>query len=355
MSVAAANRLTARWAARLTSDEGTVLSGAGAYPLLARLAGFADGAAAAELGAVAPTPLELPAVVQAALGLWARADLTLQPGGQELVAGVLTDDRAPLDAWACEHTGGLIPTMPIELDKRTRLVLAAALAVETLWVEPFEEDEAYFTGPWEGRLANLLFREARTPEGLAVLDTAVGAVTTATVRGRDDVDVVLLLGEEDRGPGALLPAVIAALPALDSTPFRLHGPGITVRRHFEPGYRLKVPQFAVQAEHDLLAAADVFGLRAAADPSRGHFPGLAVEPLAVTAAVQAATAAFSATGFKAAAVIVDGIGYGMDPPHETVHVCFDRPFGFLAVHRPTGLVLFAGWVAEPAEGDYRSV
>lgn len=26
---------------------------------------------------------------------------------------------------------------------------------------------------------------------------------------------------------------------------------------------------------------------------------------------------------------------------------FDRPFGFVAMHRPTGLVLLAGWVAEP--------
>jgi hypothetical protein len=26
---------------------------------------------------------------------------------------------------------------------------------------------------------------------------------------------------------------------------------------------------------------------------------------------------------------------------------FDRPFGFVGVHRPTGLVLVAGWVAEP--------
>jgi hypothetical protein len=29
-----------------------------------------------------------------------------------------------------------------------------------------------------------------------------------------------------------------------------------------------------------------------------------------------------------------------------VTVVFDQPFGFLAVHRPTGLVLIAGWVAQ---------
>jgi hypothetical protein len=32
-----------------------------------------------------------------------------------------------------------------------------------------------------------------------------------------------------------------------------------------------------------------------------------------------------------------------------VTVRFDRPFGFLAVDRPTGLVLLAGWVDDPEE------
>jgi len=31
---------------------------------------------------------------------------------------------------------------------------------------------------------------------------------------------------------------------------------------------------------------------------------------------------------------------------------FDRPFGFVAAHRPTGLVLVCGWVDDP--GDYRA-
>jgi hypothetical protein len=36
-------------------------------------------------------------------------------------------------------------------------------------------------------------------------------------------------------------------------------------------------------------------------------------------------------------------------PYETtvVRAVFDRPFGFLAVHRETRLVLAAGWVTEP--------
>ncbi len=50
----------------------------------------------------------------------------------------------------------------------------------------------------------------------------------------------------------------------------------------------------------------------------------------------------------------------MPPPRYTVRLveaAFDRPFGFLTVHRTSRLVLTAGWVAEPVtfpgyeEGD----
>jgi hypothetical protein len=38
-----------------------------------------------------------------------------------------------------------------------------------------------------------------------------------------------------------------------------------------------------------------------------------------------------------------------EPQYETTRAdaVFDRPFGFLAVHRETSLVLTAGWVADP--------
>ncbi|PAZ11662.1 hypothetical protein CLM62_34210 [Streptomyces sp. SA15] len=38
-----------------------------------------------------------------------------------------------------------------------------------------------------------------------------------------------------------------------------------------------------------------------------------------------------------------------EPEYETTaaRATFDRPFGFLAVHRQTNLVLAAGWVTDP--------
>ncbi|MFI6569349.1 hypothetical protein [Nocardia fluminea] len=61
-------------------------------------------------------------------------------------------------------------------------------------------------------------------------------------------------------------------------------------------------------------------------------------------------ARFDATGFEAAAVTAAAINL-TGVPRKTwstiTAVVIDRPFGFLAVDRPTGLVLVAGQVTKP--------
>lgn len=64
------------------------------------------------------------------------------------------------------------------------------------------------------------------------------------------------------------------------------------------------------------------------------------------------TAAFGAEGFSAAAAFA-AVYRGRSPeapPYETTRAmaCFDRPFGFLTVHRESGPVLAAGRVGDPA-------
>ncbi|MEU6124750.1 serpin family protein [Streptomyces sp. NPDC047123] len=74
-------------------------------------------------------------------------------------------------------------------------------------------------------------------------------------------------------------------------------------------------------------------------------------PLAVRRAARSATATFGALGFRAAAVTpVMGVAAGVPEKRYVtteVGVAFDRPFGFLAVHRTSRLVLAAGRVTDP--------
>jgi serine protease inhibitor len=66
---------------------------------------------------------------------------------------------------------------------------------------------------------------------------------------------------------------------------------------------------------------------------------------------QDVVAEFTEEGFKAAAVTA--MRRSLRPPWSAPHdvrlttISYTRPFGFAAVHRDSGLVLVAGWVAKP--------
>jgi hypothetical protein len=383
MSVAAANALTARWAAAL-DDTQTVLSGAGAYPLLALLARHAAGPARAELLAVAAdgTPFDLAdsPTTRLAVGVWSRHDLPLTDRWRADVPadvrGELTGDPAVdqpvLDRWAAEHTDGLVPTMPVSVNRGTLLVLASALTVLTTWAEPFSE--GWYqpqAGPWRDRRLTGLHRRTRDLTALRVADTSAGPVTLLTVAGDQDVDVVLALGRPELGPARLLPAAIGALsgtaapsgdrasagPTHGPREELTDGPGVTEQlvpaRDDRPELAVSTAAFTVDGDHDLLRRAALFGLATAtSDSASSHFPGISPMPIVVSQARQRATATFGPLGFRAAAVTAIATRAGAAPPaaatrKRLVRVDFDRPFGFLAVHRPTGLVLVAGWVSDP--------
>lgn len=381
-AVSATNRLTARWA-ETCEGGGTVLSGLGVWPLLAAIADPASGAARAELARATGLPADegldatrrlLAAVdentaVHTALGLWTAASLPVNPDWVARLPGVAhgvldqipTRAQAALDAWVEKETDGLLRRMPIQVDAATLLVLASALTVRTQWEQRFESMPWKVAGPWAGREITGLSR-ATSVEELSIAASDDGPITLATVRGRDEINVVLALGARDAHPGAVLSTAVRACgPAAETTtePVDLDraqpGPGLTVREirsaGAQPKARLQTVAFTVGGQHNLLARAELFGLGAAADCSTGHFPGISSEvPLCVRAAAQDATASFSAEGFVAAAVTAMGMMAAAVMPSRTVKqltASFDRPFGFVAVDRSTGLVLVCGWVDEP--------
>jgi serine protease inhibitor len=386
IAVTAANSLTARWA-RSCTERGTVLSGLGVWPLLAALADPAGGAARDELAQAIGIParaapeaaagllgtLQGNRAVHTALGLWTAAAFAVRAEWLDRLTGIThgvldpvpARARAALDAWAEKETGGLLRHVQVPVDERTRLVLASALTVRTEWERKFRPEWSALPEPWAGRQAAVLSREIDL--GDVSIATGEGTpVTLATVRGGDDIDVVLALGEPGAPAGTVLAtAVLAAGPtggrrrgAVDLDDPR-PGPGLSVvevpAHSPEPTARLRTVAFTVNAEHDLLSQADLFGLRTASDCSTGHFPGIGGEvPLCVQGAAQNATASFSADGFVAAAVTTLSMAAAsaLRPPPATAKLLtagFDRPFGFVAVDRSTGLVLVCGWVDRPDE------
>ncbi|MFJ3104062.1 proteinase inhibitor I4 serpin [Streptomyces sp. NPDC086835] len=385
-SVRAVNRLTARWAGSLPGPRGTVVSATTLWPLLAFLQDAAGGPARDELGDATGLPaaeaagaargfLEALGAIRgtrAALGLWTRADLLLHGDWRARVpsgtAGTITGDaaidRRTLDGWVDERTEGLIRSMPVHIDKSTQLVLAAAQSVRTRWLRPFFETEVVpESGPWQGRLLLGLHRTTSLLDRVAVVETPAGPLTVLKILGRTGVDVHLLLGHADMTPAQVLRHGIGTLAGTGATPVhgdRLPlgeaGPGLrvsTVRsRTPRPVLEVLTVAFRVAANHDLLEEPALFGLSTASDTSRGHFPGISPDPLAVGSAGQGAVAVFDAKGFESATVTaISVMAGGMPPPPRYtvrhVEAVIDRPFGFLTVHRTSRLVLTAGWVTEP--------
>ena len=399
-AVQAANTLTERWCSRLGGED-YALSGAGLWPLLALLASAADEPAAVELAAALGRPaggaqqeaLEIIELLRggqstsAALGIWTRKDVPLDelwasplPDG---VVGPLTN-QAALDRWADEQTGGLIEKFPLDIDDETLLVLASALTARVRWRTPFEgsprgggelgvspeagltlEEEAGLTleelelvsddpGPADQQLLS------RTTSDLSIAAVLDDVVTRVVVEGDGDVDVHLLLGGEQSSAEVLgaglrelsgQAQVLAAVDAGDRG-----GPGLTVERRQsidpEDILRLTLPSFEIRTKHDLLDHPDLFGLGLLTDTSTSHLPRLSPVPLAISDGAQDVLARFFAEGFEAAAVTAFGASPGSEFPEDFydvtyARVVFDRPFGFLAVHRPSRLVVVAGWVKSP--------
>jgi serine protease inhibitor len=383
--VAEANALTMAWARTVTSEH-VVISGAGVWPLLVLLAAGADGVGREDLekacrldgdqGVASAHGLlktfNFSAATRLAIAAWARADLPLSDwwlaaiGSDLRLSGDPVVDQANLDAWAFKHTDGLIPGMPIKVKPSTLLLLASALSIRTKWVKPFDAYPCAFVaqeGPWSGQeLAGLSGSFYNKIDALALARTAIGNISVLTVAGENDVDVILLLGPDGKAGGEVLVAGMMALAKNDAAalisgsqlPMGHPGPGLTVAHethwNSSPMLQVNLPRFSVSSHHDLMEKAEIFGLSRVAEESRGHFPRISTYPLAIDQARQDIVAHFTAEGFEAAAVtafaVKAGAG-GRSVTRKVLKLIFDRPFGFLALHRPTRLALLAGWITAP--------
>ena len=384
--VRAVNRMTAQWASHC-QDTSSVFCAPSAWPLIALLADAADGAGRKELeDAVGLSGSESRAAalqifsllrsmtaVRSALGIWVSERFPLEAAwrsGLPLGAvGLLTGDPvvdAPLlDGWAQQNTDGLVENMPVGVTAETLVILAAAMSLRTRWVRPFTDwgwPIRYDAGPWKDRHYYPLSRVSRILDRVTVTPTDHGDITCLEVLGHEGITVHLVIGEDGRSASEVLQGGLTATTrsahARTGETLRIGdtAPGLTVERvpDDDPDDRLLVlvPRFRVAGDHDLLKRPDVFGLDTVTDASRGHFPAISAVPLAVSQARQSAVAMFTAEGFEAAAVTALGaVGAGIPPVParriKQISVEFDRPFGFIASHRTSGLILAAGWVAEP--------
>ncbi|MFG2011164.1 hypothetical protein ACGFNF_19070 [Micromonospora sp. NPDC048868] len=401
----------ARYADRLHAvigDGHHVASPLGAWLLLALAAPAATGPTRTALEEVLGTDVEAAAtaadallaaphpLVPSATAFWHRPGVGthgLDGWRAALPASTATGalpDQAALDAWAREHTLGLVEGFPLKVSPRVLLVLASALATRVSWAAPFEVAPGGALGPgsaWAGGLRRVL----RSPEyghRCWIADTArAGTVAVhaapAQSAGADGGGAGLLVVSVVAAPDVPAGDVLAAaqelttavagtpeheLPAQRRSLFDVplgEGPLWTLREEpthtYAPDGREErvtavLPCWSARSRHELTAPG--LGFPAVA----GMFGELLGSPGLEFEAAQAATASYGRYGFEAAAVT--GFASAVSLPPEGVarvaELRFGHPYAVVAVATDGrgdggaagpwhGLPVFSAWVTDPQE------
>ncbi|RLK25029.1 hypothetical protein DER29_3014 [Micromonospora sp. M71_S20] len=299
-------------------------------------------------------------------------------------------DQAGLDAWAREHTLGLIEAFPLTVTPQVLLVLASALATRVSWAAPFEVAPADALGPgsaWAGGLRRAL----RSPEHghrCWIADTARAGTVAAhaapaqparTADGAAGLLVVSVVAAPDVPAGDVLAAAHELATTAADTPERElparrrslfdvplgEGPLWTLReeptRTYAPDGREEratavLPCWSARSRHELTAPGLGFPAVARAFGELLDSPGLEFE------AAQAAMARYGRYGFEAAAVTAFGATLSLPPegvarvaelrfghPYAVVAVATDERAGDGAAGPWHGVPVFSAWVADPEE------
>jgi hypothetical protein len=340
----------------------------------------ADAAAAADDLLSRPHPL-----VPAAAAVWTMSGAPLGADfgrwQASLPAAVSTGelpDQAGLDAWARQHTLGLIERFPLRWDPALYLVLTTALATKISWAVPFDLAPAELLGPdsrWAGTLSTVL----RTPKGrdrhgapghmqfiaasragqVAVhVATAQRGLAVVSVAAAPDVPALeVLTAAHQIGTAQVTGGNTGMLP-LDALPLGA-GPAWQIIEQQRPDdddadCTAVLPAWSANSKHDL------------SDPTLGF--AAAKEALAPGPdpweAPQVATASYTRTGFEAAAVTALGVRLAMIRPsglRRVAELRFGHPYAVVAIAKADasdgeapgwhGLPVFSAWVAEPKEAQ----
>lgn len=291
---------------------------------------------------------------------------------REALPGVVTTGslpgRAELDAWAREHTFGLIDRFPVSAEN-LYLVLVTALATKVSWQVPFGLAPAVSLGsasPWAGRLNRVLRTPAR-PAG------HVKFITTTPQAGEVIVHIA-------SAAGGLEVVSVAAMPAVPSGRVLAAAYDLGCRHamggRIDPRDLVSLPpgEHALWSVREIMAAGDsVAAVLPAWSAMSKHdlsSPGLGFDVAKHAlvgnddpwASQQVAMARYSRTGFEAAAIsaMVVASAARLPATHRDVVLRFGHAYAVVALAIATpgtasggspwhGLPVFSAWVSEPED------
>ncbi len=276
--------------------------------------------------------------------------------------------QAGLDAWAREHTFGLISKFPIDTSQ-SFLVLATALATKVSWQVPFSLAPATDLGPaseWSRQLHQVLRvpdrDHGRGHQQFIAVTAGAGDVAVHVAAAQHGLRVYSVAAGPDV-PAASVLAAAHQIACADAVGAEVQcrdlgelplgdGPAWVLREESPARGAIDMctavlPAWSARSDHDLKQPGLGF------DAARG-----ALAPGAPYQARQAVMANYSRTGFEAAAVTALALEHGRSGHPDSRRVAelrFGHPYAAIAVAADgdgtpwRGVPVFSAWVAEPAD------
>jgi len=328
--------------------------------------GLPAGAAGSAARALLDAP---PPAVTAAAAAWVGHPPARGPAAEWLaqlpksVARGPVPTQADADAWARQHSLGMIDAFPVALGPTVRAVLCSAVATRISWSHPFGLVAAdVFRSTWRSEVSTVLHspRDGHhcrivghpTAGELAVHRGFADGLTVTSVIAAPGVAPFVVLDAAHDVAGEALDRRLEArslfdLPLGDGPAWTItETPAGTRAEHL----RAALPAWSARSVHDVRAPALGFGAATAALGRLFDAP----QP----EAAQAVAARYHRRGFAAAAVTaaVAGASRQRSAPglRRDALLRFDRPYAVVAtaVARDSvwhGLPVFSAWVTTPEE------
>ena len=242
-----------------------------------------------------------------------------------------------INAWAKQASQGMIPRLVEQLDADARFVLANVVYFNGAWETAFEAArtaKAPFTRV-DGSKRDVALMDATMPVEFAEFDNL--RAVWLPYDGKEVAMFIVAPGEQ-QGPTAVAEALkrksLGDLMA-DAQKKKQRSAALQVR----------LPRFRVESKLDVTNALSGLGL-GAAFAARANYNAINKAgggPLQVT---HRAVLEVTEAGTKAAAAtaITSDRSLAAKPSFTA-----DRPFAVAIVHRPTGAILFAGYIADPGD------
>lgn len=238
-----------------------------------------------------------------------------------------------INGWVADATDGMIDRMIAELPEELQLVLINAIAMDAKWqisFDPYANGENVFHAPGGDVMVTFMNNEFYADYGERE------NVQLLRLNYRDCGLTMLIALPEAGGVEAVLDGLCA------------EGLGYFEFREEPVKVKLSMPRTDISVTNPLTETLQTLGIRQAFSGS-ADFSGITEEmPLRIDSVLQRARLILDEEGTRAAAVTMISMeATAVRPPKEIVEFRMDRPFAFVIADEISGVVCFAGIVADP--------